>query len=115
MEWPNSCHFALIAIVRTFSTCSSSNPPPDNLPDDSQNPVQVATLQSKIQMLQLRMEAQKDLLRQDASAAVASLESELATAVGAHEACKQELNGAEARAAKLEKDQEEAVMAAGQH
>ena len=50
------------------------------------------------------MEAQKDLLRQDASAAVASLENELASAIGAHEACKQELAGVESRAAKLTKD-----------
>jgi chromosome segregation ATPase len=57
-----------------------------------------------MQMLQLRMEAQKDLLRQDASAAVASLENELASAIGAHEACKQELAGVESRAAKLTKD-----------
>ena len=66
--------------------------------------MQVASLQSKLQKMSLKMEAQKDLLRQDAASAVASLERELADAVGAHEACKQKLAMAEERAAKIEKD-----------
>ena len=91
----------VFALLIKVSRCSNHVTSPTRL---KRNDTQTTTLKSKIQMLEVRMEAQKDLLRQDASAAVESLEKELAAANEEHEACKQELAAVEDRANKLAKD-----------
>lgn len=60
--------------------------------EDGSNKSEITTLQSKLDMLQVRMDAQKDLLRQDAKAATDALENKLSSVTKECENYKNELN-----------------------